>query len=485
MSKKIGVALYVRVSTQEQADEGYSIGEQEERLKKYAEAHDWPIYKVYKDPGFSGRSTDRPGLKNMIQDVNRGRIGKIVVYKLDRLSRSQKDTLYLIEDVFNANGVDFVSMTENFDTSTPFGKAIVGILSVFAQLEREQIRERMQLGADARAKDGYYHGGPYAPIGYDYLGGNLVINEYEALQVRKIYELAETGIPIYSVFKYMRDHGYKHKYGSWTNSSVRSALTSPIYAGRIQWKGQIYQGRHDALIDPDRFDNMVHYLETRDLGRFRKAPFQRTTLLGGIIFCGNCGARYYCKQNTVKRHKTTPIDAKPNRYYTCYSRGKSSKSQIRDPNCKNKSYNVKDLDRIILGEISKLSLDPEYFTRVVEANAPDDHSQDRRIIEDRLKEIDKQIGKLVDLYQVSGIDFNMINEKIQALNQERGSLEANLDNETVLTPDLPIQEAKQLLTTFPEILDRSDPDELRDIVHALIDGIIINGEDLEIHWKFT
>ncbi len=485
MTKKIGVALYVRVSTQEQAAEGYSIGEQEERLKKYSEAHAWGIYKVYKDPGYSGGSMDRPGLKNMIQDVKRGRIDKIVVYKLDRLSRSQKDTLYLIEDVFNTNDVDFVSMTENFDTATPFGKAMIGILSVFAQLEREQIRERMQLGADARAKDGYFHGGPNAPIGYDYKNGELIVNEYEALQVRKIYELTETGLPLYSVFKYMRDHGYTHKYGTWKDSAVRSVLKTPIYAGRIMWKGETYPGRHEAIIEPERFDNMTHYLDTRDIGLFKKTPFKRTTLLGGIIFCGNCGARYYCKQNTVKRHKSTPEDAKPNRYYTCYSRGKSAKHLIKDPNCKNKTYNVKDLDNIILGEISKLSLDPEYFNRVIEINAPEDHSQDKRIIEDRLKEIDKQIDKLVDLYQVSGIDFNTINEKIQALNQERESLEESLEDESILTPDLSVQEAKDILTTFPEILERSNPEELRDIVHTLIDGIVIKGEDLEIHWKFT
>ena len=484
MKSKTVIAIYIRVSTQEQASEGYSIGEQEARLTKYADAHNWIVFKVYSDPGYSGAKMDRPGLKDLIQDVKAGKIKKVLVYKLDRLSRSQKDTLYLIEDVFIPNEVDFVSMTENLDTGTPFGRAMIGILSVFAQLEREQIRERMQLGADARAKDGYYHGGAYAPIGYDYVEGELTINEYEALQIRKIYELAETGIPIYSVYKYMRNHGYKHKYGSWTDSSIRSALTSIVYSGRITWKGKTYPGRHEAIIDPDRFDRMVEYLDNRDLGKFKKHPFQRTTLLGGIIFCGNCGARYYCKQNTVKRHKGTPEDAKPNRYYTCYSRGKSSKRLIKDPNCRNKNYNVKDLDSIILREIEKLALDNSYFVSVIEENKQEDHSGDHKIIEDRIKEIDKQIGKLVELYQVSGIDFNMINEKIQALNEEKNSLTYNLDNEDTVTPDLPIQEAKQLLNTFPEILAKADPDELRDIVHSLIDGIIINGEDLEIHWKF-
>ena len=107
----------------------------------------------------------------------------VVVYKLDRLSRSQKDTLTLIEDNFIKNKVEFVSINENFDTSTPFGRAMIGILSVFAQLEKDQITERFTMGRIGRAKNGLYHGGPTAPTGYDYVDGKLVINEYEAIQV--------------------------------------------------------------------------------------------------------------------------------------------------------------------------------------------------------------------------------------------------------------------------------------------------------------
>ena len=161
------VAIYVRVSTQEQAAEGYSIQEQAERLTKYCEAHGWNITKVYTDPGFSGANRDRPALQLLCSDVKKNMFDTVLVYKLDRLSRSQKDTLYITEDVFLKNQIAFVSMLENFDTGTPFGRAMIGILSVFAQLERDQIRERSQMGHDARAKEGYFHGGGYAPSGYN------------------------------------------------------------------------------------------------------------------------------------------------------------------------------------------------------------------------------------------------------------------------------------------------------------------------------
>ena len=143
------VAIYVRVSTQEQAVEGYSISEQIDRLTKFCEAHSWKIYKVYTDPGFSGGNMNRPSLQKLFADCTQKRFDTVLVYKLDRLSRSQKDTLYIIEDLFLTNHVDFISMSENFDTSTPFGRAMIGILSVFAQLEREQIKD----GKDGQSRE--------------------------------------------------------------------------------------------------------------------------------------------------------------------------------------------------------------------------------------------------------------------------------------------------------------------------------------------
>lgn len=479
--RKTVVGIYTRVSTQEQASEGYSIGEQRNRLEKYAEAHDWIVYKWYNDPGFSGGSTDRPGLQSMIKDVENHRLDKVIVYKLDRLSRSQKDTLYLIEDVFLTNGVDFVSMTENFDTGTPLGRAMIGILSVFAQLEREQIKERMQIGLDARAKDGYYHGGPYAPIGYDYEDGFLKINEYEALQVRKIYDLFLTGMPVYSIYKYMLAHYSGHKYGNWTNSAIRSCLTSVIYTGQVQWKGEIYPGKHDAIIDPEMFNRVAETFKERSLGeKYRKHPFKRTTLLGGIIFCGKCGARYYCKQNVSKRPGITPAQ----RYYTCYSRGKSSKSMIRDPNCKNKTWNVKTLDQMIIDEIQKLAFDSSYLDTIRDQETKGTEERDRAVIVKQIKQIGKQIDKLVDLYSLDRIDFNSLNERIKKLSDERETLEAELDNIQEEKPDLSIEETRTILKDFDQILASADQERLKEIVHSLIDAIIINGDDFEIHWKF-
>ena len=147
-------ALYIRVSTLEQAQEGYSIGAQKERLLAFCKAHEWLVADSYVDGGYSGSNLDRPGIQKLISEVDS--FDLVLVMKLDRLSRSQRDTLYLIEEVFLPAGVDFVSMSEAFDTSVPFGRAMIGILSVFAQLEREQIKERTFMGRIERAQGGAF-----------------------------------------------------------------------------------------------------------------------------------------------------------------------------------------------------------------------------------------------------------------------------------------------------------------------------------------
>lgn len=190
------VDLYIRVSTSEQAEEGYSVAEQEERLRNYCAAYNYTIHAVHIDPGFSGASLNRPGIKKVMDDVEHGRCKKVIVWKLDRLSRSQKDTLILLEDVFLANDCHFISLLESFDTSTPFGRCIVGILATFAQMERENIKMRTMMGRQARIKEGHFHGSR-CPTGYTFkyspdgtlLSNDLEVNPYAAKLVHEAYRL--------------------------------------------------------------------------------------------------------------------------------------------------------------------------------------------------------------------------------------------------------------------------------------------------------
>lgn len=228
------VDLYIRVSTNEQAEEGYSVGEQEERLRAYCAAYGYIINAVHIDPGFSGATLERPGIKKVIADVRAGRCKKVIVWKLVRLSRSQKDTLILLEDVFLANDCNFVSLMESFDTSTPFGRCIVGILAAFAQMERENIKIRTQMGRQARIKEGYFHGS-HAPIGYKFAPGsnNLLVDPYTAKMVREVFHRFISGESINSISKYMLKTYGDNQYDWGNNTAVRRVLKNPVYMGYV------------------------------------------------------------------------------------------------------------------------------------------------------------------------------------------------------------------------------------------------------------
>ncbi len=482
------VGIYIRVSTQEQARENYSLGEQEERLRAYCSARGWTVANVYSDGGFSGSNTNRPALQKMINDIERKKIDLVLVYKLDRLSRSQKDTLTLIEDIFIKNNIHFVSVSENFDTSTPFGMAMVGVLSVFAQLERSQIQQRMELGRIARAKEGYFHGGGFSPIGYDYVDGELVINDYEAMQVQEIYDLFLKGYPVTRIRKIMESK-YTNKYGGWySDSSIRSCLTSPLYYGKVTFKDEQYNGKHTPIVSEELFNKVQARFKELDIHNpnkvgSRKTPFKPTQLLSGIIWCGNCGARFYTHH--LNARKTS--NHKGWDYYACYSRTKANKRMIIDPNCQNKRWRVDEVNKLVTDEILKLQFDEGYLQEISDLNADTVTVEDKSIIiEKRIAEISVQLDKIMDMYQLGSIPLEKIAERIGILNDERNALETELfnlknSNENKKTS---LAETKDILKTANVILAGDDMDAKRMLIHSLIDRIELYDDNIKIHWAF-
>ena len=246
------VDIYIRVSTTEQALEGYSVAEQENRLRRYCEAMGFQIHKIHIDAGFSGASLNRPAIKEVIKDIQEHCVSKVLVWKLDRLSRSQKDMLIMLEDIFLANDCDFISMMESFDTSTAFGRAIVGILAAFAQLERENIKERTTMGRHARLAKGHYNGSR-PPLGYRFLesSNDLKVEPYEASIVREIFSLFLGGTSINAIAALMQK-----KYPTvrtWNNTMIRRTLKNPVYIGKVRDVDVVRDGIHKAIISETEF----------------------------------------------------------------------------------------------------------------------------------------------------------------------------------------------------------------------------------------
>lgn len=483
--ERIKVALYPRVSSQEQVD-GYSIGEQIERLTKYCEAMEWEIYKIYTDPGYSGGTTDRPGLQNMLEDVRAGKVDKVVVYKLDRLSRSQKDTMLLIEDEFLAHGVDFVSMSENFDTATPFGRAMIGILAVFAQLERENIKERTMIGKEARAKEGKWHGGSTEPIGYDYdpATDELNINDFEAMQIRELYELFLKGTPLRTIEKLFKTKGYTHKHGStWDPKTMRRVMRNKTNIGYIKYRDEWYKGEHDPIIDEDTYNKAVKLLDDR-AEQYKLTgvkPGAQTTYLGGLLYCKCCGGKF-AKQENSRRREGKPLVY----WYMCYSRSKKVKKMIKDPNCKNKNWKMVELDNIVLDEIKKLAMDPEYLHDIRRDKAKkSDEPNKIDILKEEIKKLDDQISRFMDLYGIGKFTIDQVSGKIDPLNDQKKILEKELESLNAELDVMSEEEVAEILSTFKEVIERSDYEEIRLIIDSLISYIEIENEDIYIHWKFA
>ena len=476
------VALYIRVSTQEQADEGYSIGEQEERLRSYCEAMKWDIHKIYIDPGYSGGDTARPGLQDLIRDVNAGLVDKVVVYKLDRLSRSQKDTLILLEDVFLANKTDFVSMTESFDTASPFGRAMIGMLAVFAQLEKDKINERMTMGKEARAKQGLWNGGT-EPIGYDYDSNDdmLYPNEYEQIQLRELRELFLNGVALRTIETIFHEKGYKHKHGEWTPKAMRRVLRSKLYLGYLMYKDVWYKGTHLATLDIDTHEKLVALLDQRkeSYEALGIKPGAQTTYLGGMLYCKQCGGKY-AKQSGKKRNGNPPP-----LYYSCYSRSKKVKRMIKDPNCKNKNWRMRELDDIVFNEIRKLSLDTEYLKSLFNKEPVNNDDLNKvDILKAEIKKIDDQISRFMDLYGIGKFTIEQVSSKVDPLNDQKNALLKELDSIRGESGALTEEEAITIVETFEEVFERGDFYEIRLMIESLIYYIELDEDDVYIHWKF-
>jgi len=471
------VAIYVRVSTQEQAQEGYSITAQTERLENYCKAKDWIIYDKYIDPGFTGSNMERPALKKMIDDTKKHKFDLLLVYKLDRLSRSQKDTLFLIEDIFLKNDIDFVSVNENFDTSTPFGRAMIGILSVFAQLEREQIKERTRMGFVTRTEKGKHHS--YAPFGYRKENGNLIINPIESEVIREIYSLVASGESYSKIGKMMlaKYPQFKSHFAYSNSTRIREVLNIVTYGGYVKFGDTISKGNHEAIVDEFTYKKVRSLLEEREIlwksNRNRYSNTHSPYLLTGMIVCGYCGARY----------RVVPRCSGKKTVYTCYSRFGSPQHMVKDPNCTAPIFPMKELDTAVIDEIYKILLDENYFNEVTKRPTYQDNTLNEA--KEEIKKIEFQLNKLLDLYQNSGFTSETVMQRIMTLEEKKKDLQSYMDKKTAKKKEvLSHAQFKENMSNFDSVVKSGATDDLRQMLRSLVEYIEVFEERLIFHWAF-
>lgn len=474
------VALYVRVSTTSQLEEGYSIEEQKAKLESYCDIKDWHIYKVYTDGGFSGSTTERPALEQLIKDAQSKLFDTVLVYKLDRLSRSQKDTLYLIEDIFLKNNIEFVSLLENFDTSTPFGRAVIGLLSVFAQLEREQIKERMQLGKLGRAKSGKSMMWAKTSYGYNYNKdtGTMTVNEYEALAVKEIYASYLAGMSITKLRDKINEEYPKQP--AWSYRTIRGILANPVYCGLNQYKGQTFQGTHKAIISLDDFEQTQRELAKRqqtakELSNPR--PFQAKYMLSGLAQCGYCHAPL--KVILGQKRK----DGTRFKRYECYQRHprKTKGVTVYNDNqkCDSGYYDMDLLEHYVLTRIAQLQNDPDKIKELFS----DDTSPavDKQAIQKQIDSLTLKLSKLNNLYLDDRITLDELRAKSSDFIKQRNALEDEIKK---ASNDKQAGKKKKIekLLDASSVLDMAY-DNQKVIVRELIDKVQVTSDKIVIRWK--
>jgi site-specific DNA recombinase len=286
--QKLRCAVYTRKSSEEGLEmEFNSLDAQREACEAYVasqRAEGWLLVSDrYDDGGFSGGTLERPALKRLLADIEAGRVDVVVVYKIDRLSRSLMDFSRLVE-VFDRQNVTFVSVTQSFNTTTSMGRLTLNVLLSFAQFEREVIGERIRDKFAASRRKGMWMGG-WAPLGYEVRDRKLVLNEQDAKLVRSIFQrFLKTGSATILARQLIQED-VRNKYGKLIDKGILyKLLNNPVYIGEAVHKGVSYPGEHTAIIDRKVWDRVQAQFQINPRKRAGTVRSQTPSLLKGIIF---------------------------------------------------------------------------------------------------------------------------------------------------------------------------------------------------------
>ncbi len=298
--------IYARVSTEEQAREGFSIRAQEEKLRSYAAVKDWPLFDVYLDEGISGKNVeDRPALQRLLHDIDAGKVENVLVFKVDRLTRSTKNLIELVE-FFHAHKCGFNSLTESIDTASATGRMFLKIIGIFAEFERENLIERVRFGLARKVEEGYSLCAYTASYGYTRPKGQKVqtIVPEEAAVVREIFDcFLDRDFACHKIAAMLNSRQVPAKRGGlWTAKTVRLILENPNYIGKVRHRCHDaaryveFDGLHAPILEETRFLQAREKLRRdRKLERTKRAD--ESAYFARIAVCAACGSRLTPKMN--------------------------------------------------------------------------------------------------------------------------------------------------------------------------------------------
>ncbi len=360
-------AVYTRKSCEDGLELEYnSLDAQYDSAVSYIRsqaANGWRLVeKRYDDGGFSGGNTNRPALRQLLADIEAGEIDIVVVYKIDRLSRSLCDFTDLSR-TFERHGVSFVSVTQQIDTSCPAGRMLLNILMTFAQFEREMTSDRIKDKMLATRRRGMWTGG-YAPYGYRIENKRLVVDPERAEAVRFVFRrYAETGSPKTVAAEVTERFGARADGVEWTTGNVYRTLRNCIYAGMMPHKrtGQTFKGQHEPIVDESLW-NDCQRIDEESASRKPGERRESSAILKGLLKCGHCNAAMTPAFSSKKGGRRYC-------YYRCVAAAKSAASV-----CPVKNVSAETIERLVLGQLGVAIKSPEFVRLAAEGGgwSPDD-----------------------------------------------------------------------------------------------------------------
>jgi site-specific DNA recombinase len=413
------VAAYVRVSTDEQAQEGYSIPAQRNRLEAYAISQGWEIVQWYVDEGESAKDLNRTDLKRMLKAVEQGLFDCVLVYRLDRLTRSVLD-LYKLLNTFEKYDVKFKSATEVYDTTTAIGRLFITLVAALAQWERENLGERVRMGMQQKAKEGKWTVS-VPPLGYDSNDSVLTINHQEAVIVKEIYSLYLSGMGMWKITRNLNERGLYPRSGkAWGQNPIQYILKNPIYIGKTRYNYRVnkeqyfeVEGLVPPIISEDEFNLVQQMIHSRKGAHPRQATSKY--IFSKVLKCARCGATLIGKSSQTKRGEKVYYSY--NYYCSNRQRGLCDLPNI--------SQNLFEQKFIQLMEQWDFSQEANELIQNEAAATIVDHTESVKEIESELKGIEKRRSKWQYAWvneMISDIDFqkrmNEEKEKEKMLQKE-------------------------------------------------------------------
>jgi site-specific DNA recombinase len=482
-------AIYTRKSTDEGLDQAFNtLDAQREASESFihSQRHEgWAaLPQKYDDGGYTGANMDRPALKRLLADVESGAVNCVVVYKVDRLTRSLLDFARIME-VLDKHGATFVSVTQQFNTTSSLGRLTLNILLSFAQFEREMISERTRDKMGAARRKGKWVGGNLV-LGYDVAaqGGVLVVNEEEAKRVREIFRLYLEYGSLIPVIQELDRRGWRLK--AWTTREGREVggspftknklynlLTNVIYTGKVGYGGQIYAGEHPRIVDDEVFNRAQETLHRNGRRGGRNVRNKYSALLKGIVRCATCDAgmihTYTKKQNRLYR------------YYVCV------KAHQRGWNkCRTRAVAAQALESAVVAQLRGIGRNPAMLGEVMRQIAEQQRQRvaelerEKAAIEQEMEKTTLEMGELAAVAGSTGAAAKSAADRLAELHERTDSQErrlAELHREIAEASDhrVDANDLDQTLKNFDLLWEQMTTWEQEKFIRALVEQVRYDG----------